>query len=126
MITLELEELEAGGTTITLELEAVPSVDDVVPSVDDVVPSLDDVVPSLDDVVPSVDDVVSSLDDATADELVVGSGITGSETFLPLPHAAMDVVITASSTDLTSIVLAENINKTPGVVVFYWLVRPAA
>ncbi len=98
MITLELEELEAGGTTITLELEAVPSVDDVV---------------------PSVDDVVSSLDDATADELVVGSGITGSETFLPLPHAAMDVVITASSTDLTSIVLAENINKTPGVVVFY-------
>ncbi|WP_394201422.1 hypothetical protein [Marinagarivorans algicola] len=94
-------------------------VEDAVPSVDEAVPSDDDVVPSVDEAVPSDDDVVPSVDEATADELVVGSVITGSETFLPLPHAAMDVVITASSTDLTSIVLAENINKTPGVVVFY-------
>ena len=43
--------------------------------------------------------------------------VTGVVTFFPLPHAAMEVVITASNTDLTRTVFAENIYN-PRAVVF--------
>lgn len=51
---------------------------------------------------------------ATDDE---AGGTAGVVTFFPLPHAAMVVVITASNTDLTRTVFAENIYN-PRVVVF--------
>ena len=52
---------------------------------------------------------------ATDDE--VCGCVTGVVTFFPLPHAAMEVVITASNTDLTRTVFAENIYN-PRAVVF--------
>ena len=58
--------------------------------------------------------VVESLDDVISGELDVGVEKSGTWTFFPLPHAAMDVVITASSTDLTITVFAENISNPRG------------
>ena len=64
--------------------------------------------------VVSEDMVVESLDDVISGELDVGVEKSGTWTFFPLPHAAMDVVITASSTDLTITVFAENISNPRG------------
>ena len=66
--------------------------------------------------VVSEDMVVESLDTVVLGVLVDGN--EGTSTFFPLPHAAMDVVITASNTDLTITVFAENISKPPGRLSF--------
>ncbi|HEY7774195.1 MAG TPA: hypothetical protein VIC26_13515 [Marinagarivorans sp.] len=57
------------------------------------------------------EEVVISLD-VVADEFDIG--LLGGLAFLPLPQAAMEVVITASNTDLTSTVFAENISNPRG------------
>lgn len=111
-----------GSLELVLSLDCVPSLLVVVAS-DELVPVVGSELPD-DPTEETTEDselsVVSEEMVFSLEVVVVGAlenGLLGVF-FLPLPHAAMDVVITASNTDLTSTVFAENISNPRGGCLF--------
>lgn len=110
----ELEVLASEDDATTDELETVTELD--------VITELEEIAVSDEELPIGVLEelAVGALDDTCVAELLELT--TTGVVFLPLPHAAMVVVMAASSADLTKIVLAENIYN-PRVVVFVLAIK---